>query len=60
MSLRSAEYQRGYDAGYKQALLDALSTNRRDGADIFIGPGPHRRLDEVLRQTGRKIRDNGR
>jgi hypothetical protein len=22
--LRSAEYQRGYDAGYKQALLDAV------------------------------------
>lgn len=22
--IRSAEYQRGYDAGYKQALLDAV------------------------------------
>ena len=24
MMMKSVEYQRGYDAGYKQALLDAL------------------------------------
>jgi hypothetical protein len=28
MLMRSAEYQRGYDAGYRQALLDALKQQR--------------------------------
>lgn len=30
--MKSAEYQCGYDAGYKQALLDAL--RERSGADL--------------------------
>lgn len=34
---RSAEYQRGYDAGYKQALLDALE-RRNAGFD------PHKKI----------------
>jgi hypothetical protein len=29
--VKSAEYRRGYDAGYKQALLDALDRNRAVG-----------------------------
>jgi hypothetical protein len=40
--MHSAEYQRGYDAGYKRALLDALSRPRdelRDCARKRLG-GP--------------------
>lgn len=29
--MKSEEYKRGYDAGYKQALLDALDRNRAVG-----------------------------
>ena len=51
--MRSAEYQRGYDAGYKEALLDAVRLERsrvdrqrrqdRDGTRLILG-GPKSRF----------------
>lgn len=37
--MRSAEYQRGYAAGYRQALLDALAERRRSIDTVKLG-GP--------------------
>jgi hypothetical protein len=34
--MKSEEYKRGYDAGYKQALRDAL-TDRQSSADALKG-----------------------
>jgi hypothetical protein len=45
MAFRSSEYQRGYDAGYKAALLDALKQQPQPQSEMIYGPGPHRRLD---------------
>jgi hypothetical protein len=49
--LRTAEYQRGYDAGYKQGLLDALANTTRNDS-----PTPFRR---GLNETRRKLSENG-
>lgn len=49
MPLRSAEYQRGYDAGYKQALLDALKSPPLP-RDMMVGPDPHRHFRDTRQQ----------
>jgi hypothetical protein len=50
MPLHSSDYQRGYDAGYKQALLDVIQLekskrerferHKRDGTQVRLG-GPN-------------------
>jgi hypothetical protein len=52
MAFRSSEYQRGYDAGYKAALLDALKQQPQPQSEMIYGPGPHRRLDILTTKLG--------
>lgn len=40
--LASAEYRRGYDAGYKQGLLDAVHKARYVTAQPSVRPAPMR------------------
>jgi hypothetical protein len=57
MPMRSADYQRGYDAGYKQALLDAVRQPSRDLG--FVGRDPHEQLKHRIPPqfcgTGRRV-----
>jgi hypothetical protein len=50
--MRSAEYQRGYDAGYKQALLDALRQRQPESLPV-VGRDPHWRLNQAQRKLDR-------